>query len=425
MATLSTCARSGRRTIQFKAGGSVRKSIRLGKVSMRHAQRVKHHVEDLVSAAGTGGSYSPETSAWLMTIDDDLRAKLEGVGLVISSGKRELGPFLDELIERRSSLVKASTLVRDKQTVRELRAFFGDERRLVDVSEGDAEDFRAHLLGKRGLSENTVRKHSGRAREWFGKAVKRRIIESNPFSGLPTRVRGSENTEYVPADVALAVLDELHPMPLRLIFVLSRFAGLRVGSEVRRLKWGHIEWDRERFTVESPKTEHHEGHAPREVPLFPMVAHHLREAFEQAEPGQDFVIPWLQGRTDASVANLLKKAIKRIGREPWGRVWHSLRASCQTDLEDQGNVSHVVCRWMGNSEAVAREHYLQVTDGHWAKAVQNPVQQVLADHCKGAYSVGVPILQNPDCSELRKIKARCGDTEPVSLITAGLEPATC
>src|SRR5436190_12956284 len=44
--------------------------------------------------------------------------------------------------------------------------------------------------------------------------------------------------------------------------------------------------------------------------------------------------------------------------------------------------AHVVCAWIGNSEQVARKHYLQVTDEHFARAaktrtdaVQNPVQQ--------------------------------------------------
>jgi hypothetical protein len=31
--------------------------------------------------------------------------------------------------------------------------------------------------------------------------------------------------------------------------------------------------------------------------LFPMVAHHLRQAFEDAAAGEQFVIPWLIGRT--------------------------------------------------------------------------------------------------------------------------------
>jgi hypothetical protein len=36
---------------------------------------------------------------------------------------------------------------------------------------------------------------------------------------------------------------------------------------------------------------------------------------------------------------------------------------------------HVVCQWIGNTEAIAAKHYLQVTDDHFSKAVRNPVQQ--------------------------------------------------
>ena len=34
----------------------------------------------------------------------------------------------------------------------------------------------------------------------------------------------------------------------------------------------------------------------------------------------------------------------------------------------------MVCDWIGNTEAIASKHYLQVTEDHFAKAVQNPVQ---------------------------------------------------
>lgn len=37
---------------------------------------------------------------------------------------------------------------------------------------------------------------------------------------------------------------------------------------------------------------------------------------------------------------------------------------------------HVVCTWIGNSQIVAQKHDLQVTDEHFEKAVQNPVQQL-------------------------------------------------
>jgi hypothetical protein len=33
----------------------------------------------------------------------------------------------------------------------------------------------------------------------------------------------------------------------------------------------------------------------------------------------------------------------------------------------------VVCAWIGNSEAVAQEHHLQVTDSHFAAAIREPL----------------------------------------------------
>jgi hypothetical protein len=67
--------------------------------------------------------------------------------------------------------------------------------------------------------------------------------------------------------------------------------------------------------------------------------------------------------------------IKRAGVKPWPRLWHNMRATRQTELEDQFP-SHVVCAWLGNSKPIAAKHYLQVTDDHFKKATQNPTHPV-------------------------------------------------
>ena len=76
------------------------------------------------------------------------------------------------------------------------------------------------------------------------------------------------------------------------------------------------------------------------------------------------------------------KIIRRAGLEPWERVFQILRASRQTELNRQ-HPAYVVCDWMGNSEAVANEHYLHTTDADFDRALsttctalQNPVQFV-------------------------------------------------
>jgi hypothetical protein len=70
--------------------------------------------------------------------------------------------------------------------------------------------------------------------------------------------------------------------------------------------------------------------------------------------------------------------------KPWPKLFHNLRSTRQTELTEKFP-SHVVCAWLGNSRAVAQDHYLQVTDALFKEAVaelvtppeqaaQNPAQ---------------------------------------------------
>lgn len=85
-----------------------------------------------------------------------------------------------------------------------------------------------------------------------------------------------------------------------------------------------------------------------------------------------------------------------------------LRATRETELAETFP-AHVVCAWIGNSESVARKHYLQVTDEHFAaaakplpeavqKAAQNPAQSAHAtarndQQAESAAQEKTPVLQ--------------------------------
>ncbi len=88
-----------------------------------------------------------------------------------------------------------------------------------------------------------------------------------------------------------------------------------------------------------------------------------------------------------------QKIVKCAGLTPWPRLWHNLRSSRQTELTEQFP-SHVVSAWLGNSERVAEQHYLQLLDSHFEKssqpAVQNPVQSASALH-----RMASPRMQKP------------------------------
>ena len=70
----------------------------------------------------------------------------------------------------------------------------------------------------------------------------------------------------------------------------------------------------------------------------------------------------------------MERIIKRAAVKPWPKLFHNLRSTRQTELTEKFP-SHVVCAWLGNSRAVAQDHYLQVTDAHFAQAVKQPSEK--------------------------------------------------
>ena len=108
------------------------------------------------------------------------------------------------------------------------------------------------------------------------------------------------------------------------------------------MRWGDVDWDRQRLTVRSPKTEHHEGHDRRIIPLFPEIAEPLQQMFDAAPEGEVYVLPFVRNRTGAGLRKPLIAAIERAHLKVWPRLWHNLRASRQTELAEHFP-GHVVC----------------------------------------------------------------------------------
>ena len=111
------------------------------------------------------------------------------------------------------------------------------------------------------------------------------------------------------------------------------------------------------------------------IPLFPELRPILEECFELAPEGAVYVVDErmrasAQGKAGWRNTNLrttFTKIVRRAGLTPWSRLFHNLRASRQTELAEQFPL-HVVCGWIGNSEDIAKRHYLQTTDAHFRQA---------------------------------------------------------
>lgn len=148
---------------------------------------------------------------------------------------------------------------------------------------------------------------------------------------------------------------------IRCRFTLARYAGLRIPSELFALRWADVDFDAGTMKVRSPKTEHHEGGAWRMVPLFKELRPHLDALFgESAAEGTVFVIskhrlPGMNLRTEFG------RILERADVPEWPKLFHNLRASRESELMREYDLA-TVCRWIGNSPAVAAKHYATSID---------------------------------------------------------------
>ena len=417
----------GRKRLQFVAGDGSRRAIRLGKATMRQAEAVKVRIEQLVLASsGITGVVDDETANWLSGLGERMYDRLAAVGLVAERSSAKLGAFLDAYIAERRD-VKPGTATIYGHVKGNLTDFFGDNKPLREITPGEADSWRLYLVGL-GLAHNTIRRRCGVAKQFLRAAGKRRLVSSNAFEELKSAMQGNpERFYFITQAEAQKVLDACPDAQWRLLFAISRYGGLRCPSEHLGLTWGDINWEKGRMLVRSPKTAHHAGHDSRLVPLFPELLPYLREVFEEAEPGTEYVITRYR-QANCNLRTQLQRIITKGGLKAWPKLFQNLRSTRETELTEHWP-EHVVCAWLGNSRAVAREHYLQVTDEHFEQAarpaptelenqegVQNAAQQAHALSRTASHAVGEPAKYE----QKRDSATQCDE----SIRLAGFEPAT-
>jgi integrase len=353
--------------IQFVGADRKRRSMRLGKMPQQIANAVKLRVERLNSAAIAGELPDEETARWLAKLDCFLLDKLAAVGLLPKrDSSTRLKAFLDEYILKRTD-VKTTTRTNYRQAQRHLVFYFGADKRLRDITQGDGDEWRCWLLER--LSRNTVRRFCGRAKQFFRAAERKRLVPASPFAGMKDcAVRCNKERDYfVTREESKRVLDACADNESRLIFALGRFGGLRCPSELLRLRWPDIDWSRGRITVHSPKTEQYEEKAQRVVPLFPELRPYLETARNEATYDGDFVI--VQNRsTNPMLRKRLLDALARASIAPWPKLFQNLRTTRAIELASLFP-DHVAAEWMGHNEATARKHYWRATDEDFQQAL--------------------------------------------------------
>jgi len=357
----------GRRRILFLDKNGDRKAIWLGKLSKRLAEEIKTKVEDIITAAIAGRSVENETAEWVGKIGDALHAKLATAGLVTPRQPAEpkpqarLADFLENYIAGRTDH-KENTRRTIDQARRLLIEQFGADKPIDTITAADATNWQTMLRSR--FKPATVSTHVKKAKQMFRHAADAEMIAKNPFAKLKAGKQvDSTRQVFVNRERTQAVIDAAPDAEWRLIIALARYGGLRCPSELLALTWPDVDWERDRFRVDSPKT------GERWVPLFPELRPYLAEAFELAPDGSVYIITRYR-ETNSNLRTQFQRIIRKAGLEPWERLFHNLRSSRQTELTNTFP-AHVAAKWLGNSVRVATAHYLQVTEEHFTLAAGN------------------------------------------------------
>ena len=139
--------KSGSRRIQYVDNGK-RQSIPLGKkATQKQARAFVVKLEHLLTARFTG--MDDETARWVAALPDDMHSKLANLGLVKPKATTQnilLADFIEWYITTKAVAVKPNTVLVWRQAQQSLVDYFGPDKPLKAIHEGNAELWRLSML---------------------------------------------------------------------------------------------------------------------------------------------------------------------------------------------------------------------------------------------------------------------------------------
>jgi len=156
------------------------------------------------------------------------------------------------------------------------------------------------------------------------------LLRKNVFCKLPRSDRRGNNVMLSQA-ISDQVLAHIRGTENRLVFGLSRWAGLRTISEHRRLRWGDVNWETHKCSCTHQKPSDTNGKESRAIPIFPEVAKLLAERFEDAAEGEEYILPSYRLASSRKATGMF---VARSGVLAWTRG-----LACGTAYERRGKAS--------------------------------------------------------------------------------------
>lgn len=373
---------NGTWTITVQHAGD-RRTLTLGKISKSDARYFLTNLNRLIDHARHGEkSIRPEIQAWLETLTERHLIQLSEIGLfeyrsaaitVEQLCQRYLEWYNEKPLEQSTKTKVETTLNNRVDKIRRVRLNqIEPQQRSVRRNAGPVmtaegkrtlKDFnswqRNHYAPATWTRDNKLLSAVGRF------AVAEGYCDFNPFAELPTAsMINEERNQYVEASAVIDAMESTLRPDTRLVLAMGRFAGLRTCSEVRTLKWRHIDFERGQIEILDSKKK-----TPRRMPLFDNIRDELQLQREITGDTSWVASDQLRHQSDANNFRLVKAAIRRSGSECWPRIRQNLRASCENDLL-KIFPERLVTSWLGHTVKVSRAHYQKQRDSDYLRAIE-------------------------------------------------------
>jgi len=216
------------------------------------------------------------------------------------------------------------------------------------------------------FKESTIATHIKTIKTVLNWAVDQEWLTKSPAKKIPTgSFRNRKNHRRITMEEYAKLLDACPNQEWRTIIALARIGGLRCPSELQQLRWSEIDWDGKWFLVRSPKTEHHDDHRERLVPLFP----ELRQELERLQTeSNEFVIQSFQG-TSWVLYETFQEIAENAGLGKIKCPFRNMRRSRSNEVVREFG-PQLESQWIGHSEGVMEDHYFELEDEDFLKAAR-------------------------------------------------------
>jgi len=224
----------------------------VGLLSKADHNFVRVKLEALIACSTLGTTPTLEVQEWLKNIPERLYRKIQDLGLVRPRTHDMLViDAIDAFIRNHGHGKTQGTLKVWNRAKTHCQTFFaGHALKSVDATAAQA--FRRHLLklaGKQGgtMADATVRKTCGVMSMVMDQAILEGVITHNPFKLGKVPISAGRNKArevYVSASDVLQVIQHATDHEDRCLLGLARFGGLRIPSEIKKLCWSDVNWDR-------------------------------------------------------------------------------------------------------------------------------------------------------------------------------------